>query len=199
MKAVIRRTSWQQVISFVFPQRRCYRLLWPLRVFKVQGVVLGYKGLLCCLLGFIQVRIIAAGHWPTSALLFVWSLVTATVGHRHRAGVKKVLHVDWRRAKSHCALTNPACFLEKLGQLFFFFKTSVFFLIKGQCLRLLLHHVRFLFSLEKLKTDENMEVRKCVCWQDQELLYQSQEALLPGGRNNSHWLQERGLSSILLC
>lgn len=56
-----------------------------------------------------------------------------------------------------------------------------------------------LFSLEKLKTGENMEVTKCMRWQGQELLYQSQEALLPGSRNNSHWLWARGLSSILLC
>lgn len=37
-----------------------------------------------------------------------------------------------------------------------------------------------------------------VCWQGQELFYQSQEALLPGGRNNRYWLGEKGLSSILL-
>lgn len=69
------------------------------------------------------------------------------------------------------------------------------FLIKGQCLPPYATAVApraALFFLENLRAvkKKNVEVRKCVCWL--ELLYQSQEASLPGGRNNSSLASRKG-------
>lgn len=95
---------------------------------------------------------------------------------------------------------DPVCvyFLEDLGHVFRAKCVLVGFLSKViVCHRLHLHSFtcRFCFPWKNLRLVQNMEVRKCVRWQGQELLYQSQEALLPG---SSHWLWARGLSSILL-